>query len=259
MNYWTELSVEYANQRSYLDDLFAVYPLAPEGIRQLDEERWESIQTAFHDRNDAALIGRLLDLELFPIKDSYVAFLKRDRSSIQRNPRTVHRLCGRLYEMGLDQIYAKCSEPKETNRQIGPLFRRWLAKGSLGLPPLNSEDFSESEQDAVMMGSDQQLKDFATERLGYRGQKGVDLIARVQGRYVVGEAKFLTDFGGHQNAQFQDAIQLLKHSSPQAVSIAVLDGVLFLRNRGKMYAQLAQYAEHPILSALLLRDFLFSL
>ncbi|MDR1542976.1 MAG: hypothetical protein LBS50_00915 [Prevotellaceae bacterium] len=26
MNKWTELSIEYANQGSYLDDLFAVYP-----------------------------------------------------------------------------------------------------------------------------------------------------------------------------------------------------------------------------------------
>ncbi|OOC33722.1 hypothetical protein BZK25_02505 [Helicobacter pylori] len=25
VNYWTKLSIEYANQRSYLDDLFQVY------------------------------------------------------------------------------------------------------------------------------------------------------------------------------------------------------------------------------------------
>jgi hypothetical protein len=59
-----------------------------------------------------------LDFDLFPIKDSYVAYLKRDRGAIERNPNTVARLCGRLYEMGLDQIREKCSEPKETNRQI---------------------------------------------------------------------------------------------------------------------------------------------
>ena len=34
MNYWTQLSIEYANQRSYLDDLFQVYPTIPEGIRE---------------------------------------------------------------------------------------------------------------------------------------------------------------------------------------------------------------------------------
>jgi len=30
----------------------------------------------------------------------------------------------------------------------------------------------------------------------------LDLVARVRGRYVIGEAKFLTDYGGHQTAQF---------------------------------------------------------
>ena len=29
MNPWLELSIEYANQRSYLDDLFRVYPTIP--------------------------------------------------------------------------------------------------------------------------------------------------------------------------------------------------------------------------------------
>jgi hypothetical protein len=36
MNYFTQLSIDYANQRSYLDDLFHVYPTIPEGIREID-------------------------------------------------------------------------------------------------------------------------------------------------------------------------------------------------------------------------------
>ena len=34
MNRWTKLSIEYANQKNYLDDLFTVYPTIPEGIRE---------------------------------------------------------------------------------------------------------------------------------------------------------------------------------------------------------------------------------
>jgi hypothetical protein len=44
MNYWTELSIEYANQRSYLDDLFHVYPTIPEGIRGINKKKWEEIE-----------------------------------------------------------------------------------------------------------------------------------------------------------------------------------------------------------------------
>lgn len=39
MNKWIEYSIEYANQRSYLDDLFRVYPTIPEGIRSIDTEK----------------------------------------------------------------------------------------------------------------------------------------------------------------------------------------------------------------------------
>ena len=139
MNHWTKLSIEYANQRSYLDDLFQVYPTIPEGIRDINSDLWKGVEKAFKKRDNVALLENLLQLDLFPIKDSYVAYLKRDKEALRRNPATVDRLCGRVYEMGLDEIFSHSSEPKETNRQIGPLFKRWLRKKSLGVEPLRLE------------------------------------------------------------------------------------------------------------------------
>ena len=98
MNKWIEYSIEYANQRSYLDDLFRVYPTIPEGIRSIDTEKWNAIEAAFTAKDNVKLIQQLLTLDLFPIKDSYVAYLKRDKTAITRNPATINRLCGRLYE-----------------------------------------------------------------------------------------------------------------------------------------------------------------
>ncbi len=77
-----QLSIEYANQRSYLDDLFQVYPTIPEGIREIDERLYSDIEEAFRSRNNLLLIKNLLKLDLFPIKDSYVAYLKRDKSAL---------------------------------------------------------------------------------------------------------------------------------------------------------------------------------
>ena len=124
MNNWTKLSIEFANQRNYLDELFKVYPTIPEGIRDIDKPKWNAIEKAYKTKNKVELLELLLSLNLFPIKDSYVAYLKRDSSAISRNPATIDRLYGRLVELGLDKIWERCSEPKETNRQIGPLFRR---------------------------------------------------------------------------------------------------------------------------------------
>lgn len=121
MNYWTRLSYEFANQRNYLDELFRIYPTIPEGIRDINTSLWNEVECLYNRRNNVELVKTLLEFDLFPIKDSYVAYLRRDRDSIDRNPQTINRLAGRLYEMGLDKIYERCTEPKETNRQIGPL------------------------------------------------------------------------------------------------------------------------------------------
>ena len=74
INYWTALSIQYANQRNYLDDLFCVYPTIPNGIREIDADRWNNIEQAFNEKDNEILIKYLLNLDLFPIKDSYVAF-----------------------------------------------------------------------------------------------------------------------------------------------------------------------------------------
>lgn len=259
MNYWTQLSIDYANQRNYLDDLFSVYPTIPNGIRDLDEDLWKKVESSFNSQNNKELVENLLKLELFPIKDSYVAYLKRDKSSIERNPKTVDRLSGRIYEMGLEKVFERATEPKETNRQIGPLFRRWLNKGSLGIKPVPLNEFLSNNENAILDAGDNEMMRFAKEHLGYNHNKGLDLVARFNGKYVIGEAKFLTDFGGHQNAQFNDAITTAT-TKVDAITIAILDGVLYIPGNNKMYQSVTEtYKEQNIMSALVLREFLYQI
>ena len=260
MNNWTKLSIDYANQKSYLDDLFQVYPTIPEGIRDIDEKIWADVEKAFKQKNNDALLRKLLALDLFPIKDSYVAYLRRDKSAIDRNPRTINRICGRLYEIGLDKIFEKCSEAKETNRQIGPMFREWLGKKTLGIMPVGLEQFIANQQDAILDASDAAMMGFAKNKLGYDHNKGLDFVARFNGKYVIGEAKFLTDFGGHQNAQFNDAISTVEARGVKALKIAILDGVLYIKGKNKMYKSVTEtYKDYNIISALVLREFLYQL
>lgn len=261
MNKWIEYSIEYANQRSYLDDLFRVYPTIPEGIRDINQTKWGRVENAFVARDNIALIESLLSLDLFPVKDSYVAYLKRDRSAIERNPNTVNRLCGRLYELGLDKLYERCSEPKETNRQIGPMFKEWVRSQALGIAPVGIDDFRNSTGNAILDASDHVMMEFAREQLNYQHPKGLDFVARFNGQYVIGEAKFLTDFGGHQNAQYNDAISTIETQSVNARKIAIMDGVLYIgRGRNKMHYSLThEHGNYDIMSALLLRDYLYQL
>jgi len=260
MNPWIQLSIEYANQRSYLDDLFQVYPTVPEGIRDIDDKLWKNVEKAFKKRHNHKLLQSLLKLELFPIKNSYVAYLRHDREALKRNPATVDRLCGRLYEMGLKEIYTGSSKPKETNTQIGPLFKRWLNKKALGIQPVRLGEFLKAKGNAILAASDAEMMSFAREHLNYRHNKGLDFIGRFNGKYVIGEAKFLTDFGGHQNAQFNDAIATIKAKGVKAITVAILDGVLYIKGNNKMYKNITgKLKKKNIMSALVLREFLYQI
>ena len=254
------MSIDYANQRSYLDDLFKVYPTIPEGIRDVNDNLWNNVEKAYSNKNNAQLIRALLKLDLFPVKDSYIAYLKRDALAIERNPKTINRICGRLYEMGLDKLFERCSEPKETNRQIGPMFKDWLSSKALGIEPVGIDEFMSTQDDAILHGSDKLMMDFAREELNYTREKGLDFVARFNKKYVIGEAKFLTDFGGHQNAQFADAINTVETDGVKAEKIAILDGVLYIKSNNKMFREITEtYKSYNIMSALVLREFLYQL
>lgn len=260
MSYWSDLSIIYANQRSYLDDLFQVYPTIPEGIREIDKPLWANVEKAFKKKNNSLLVSELLKFNLFPLKDSYIAYLKRDKSAIERNPKTINRIAGRIYEMGIDKVFERCSEPKETNRQIGPMFKRWLRNKSLGLQPVKLEIFSSNKNDAILDAGDKEMMDFAKSELNYSHNKGLDFVARFNKKYVIGEAKFLTDFGGHQNAQFNDAISTIETKNVKAIKVAILDGVLYIKGKSKMYRDInGKFRNYNIMSALVLREFLYQI
>jgi len=53
---------------------------------------------------------------------------------------------------------------------------------------------------------------------------------------------------------------LLENASVEAAKVAVLDGVLYIRNKGYMFTSLCEHAEQfNIMSALVLRSYLYQL
>lgn len=266
MNIWTEKSIDLATQKNYLDLLYKVYPMSVNLRRELPDLVASEIKSLFEHRDDSKLLELLLKQEIFPIKDSYVAYLKRDKSAIDRNPSTVERLTGILQELGVEEILDRATAPKETNRQIGPLFKRWMRSGSLGVKITDEpQEFLSYKGNVVLDATDASMQNFATKHLGYNHDKGLDFIGKFNDKYVIAEAKFLTDFGGHQNAQFNDAISTMQStllSTDKAViKIAILDGVLYINSNNKMFKAITSNFQDSevIVSAVLLRDYLFTL
>jgi hypothetical protein len=116
------------------------------------------------------------------------------------------------------------------------------------------------EDDAILDASDDAMMKFAKQHLNYNHNKGLDFVARFNKKYVIGEAKFLSDFGGHQNAQFNDAISTIQSKDVKAIKIAILDGVLFIKGGNKMHKSITEtYKDYNIMSSLVLREFLYQL
>ena len=257
MNKWLKKSIELAEQKDYLDRLQDVYKLPVNKKRQLDETVWQNVLHSFKNSDDQNLLKALLQLELFPIKHSFVSYLRRDSSAIDQNPKTIAEIAGILYSMGIEEIKVRCEEPKETNRQIGPLFSNFLTNTDFGIKKLSLEQFEATTEDALLMGSDNVQKKYAAEKLGYKRNKGLDFLARINNKCIIGEAKFLTDFGGHQNAQLDDAFSTLKAETENAETILILDGVLYIPNTGKMYQTIThKYCNENIMSAVLLKEYI---
>lgn len=273
MNIWTKKSIEFANQYDYLDQLYKIYPISLNLKRKIDAQTKQDIKQAVSNYDDKKLLKILIEQTnknniVFPIKDSYVAYLKHDNTAIDRNPMTVERITGILYEMGYDEIINKSTAPKETNRQIGPLFGDWIKRGSICRNLIcNEREFLYSTKNAIYDGGDNDKARFARKYLGYTRNKGLDFLAKFNDKYILGEAKFLSDFGGSQNSDFEDAEATLRTELNQTqytvIKIAIIDGVIYIDNsiRKKMAKRMRNdfNDDEVIISATLLRDFLYSL
>lgn len=253
MNEWVNKSIEIANSKGYLDRLHEVYPVTIESERKLNNNIKRQLKITYEKRDCTKLFRMLLKFKKFPIKDPYVAFLRKKDVFIDYNPRTVERITNRLYDIGFDEMIEGIEEPKEFNRQIGTLFKAWIPK--IGYPLLSRLDFEKYEGIAFLQGSDNELKDYANNYLGCELSKAPDLIAKKYENYVIGEAKFLTETGGHQNAQFEDAMRLIKSPIENAIPIAVLDGVVWVQGKTKIFKAVCNLKEIA-LTSLLLKEFI---
>jgi len=255
MNEWVRRSIEFANGPGYLDRLYEVYPIVTGPKRELSLKTREMLREVYEKGDDLTLIRYLLRLPKFPIDDPYVAFLRKKKDAIQHNPETVRRLCRTIRSMGFDSMIRGIERPKVASKKIGSYFKQWLESI---YPKLPQHEFDNYRGIAFLQGSNGELKEYANRRLHCELKKGIDLLARVGDKYILGEAKFITDYGGGQKAQFDNALNFLRQKKGEAIRIAVLDGVVWIRSNTAMYKEVCEL-EETALSALLLKDFLESL
>lgn len=268
MNKWIKESIKLANSSGYLDKLNKVYPVGGTFARDILKEKLKKIKDLVGKRDFKNLLVVLLSLEKFPIDDSYIGFIRKDKSAISKNPKTIRRLKKIILGMGEKGIIAGASQPKSASRQLGQMFRNWLYK--IGYPLLSADKFSAYRGTAILQGGDNALRKFAHEKLNYEREKGLDLIIKTSKKFIIGEAKFISTSGGSQGGGFREAINFVKQEKKirNVILIAVLDGVIWLvpkkkfKNKSRktdLFSQVLKLGKNEIaLSALLLEKFIKS-
>lgn len=252
MNEWAKKTIKLAKTQDYLDCLYEIYPNDPVS-RQIDFAVLDSIEESFKKRDCVSLLNRLLDLDKFPFKDSYISFLRSDRTAIKRNPKTVERICNILFDMGFDKVKDGIIEPKEANTRRGPQFTNWL-KSRFNHVDLDS--FINSKNDFIFLeDNEKKILDFCNTELGLGLSKRPDFVAKSKIKYIVGEAKFLSSLGGNQGRGFDDAIKLAANPSGRAYKIALIDGVVWIAAGSQEYKRI-EHTNFYVFSALLLEGFL---
>jgi hypothetical protein len=249
---WAEQSFRLVAKGGYLDRLTEIYIPPEPSRRAFSQEEYQELRAAF-DSDDAALLNCILGFEKFPFNDPYISFLRLKPEEIQKSPKTLQRICQHLRKLGLEKVVEGLTEPKQFNRQMGAMFSHWLHHKYRFEGDDNT--FSDAQEKVMFLdGSGEKLRQFANQ-IGCGIQKQPDFVAKVNKRFVIGEAKFIGSEGGNQNRAFDDAIKLASSSFKKAVSVAILDGIIWIPDSGQMARKLNNFSGNA-LSALLLDDFL---
>ncbi len=274
MDKWIRESQRIAKECSYLDMLLDIYP--PEDISR--EINLETISPEFKEKfqkfksnreseeNKQEFIKYLLNLKKqglkFPIEHPYIGFLLKYEEAISKNPQTISLICEKLYGMEYDDIKEKMEAPKKASRRMGPMFQAWLKKNFLFG---EKEKFEEENNSIIFLnGTDKVLKNYAEKNLKCKFGglcKSLDFITKKKGKFIIGTAKFITDSGGSQSNQFNEAINFLKIGNQDIIKVVVIDGVVWLEDN-KLNIVTNEIKKDPnkyIFSVLILKKFLENL
>jgi len=262
MNKWVQKSINLAKSKFYLDKLLEIYPPDEIDRGKVIEEESVVLKKLFREKNCTKLIKELIRLKKrgfkFPIENPYISFLTYYEDAINKNPKTIKKICDKLFEMDYIELKEKLEAPKKASRRIGPMFKIWLKNKFCFL---GADKFQKTYDKIVFLnGGDKFLKEYAKKKLkcNFRElSKGLDFVAKIHNKHIIGTTKFITDFGGSQDNQFKEAISLVKETQcpSNIVKVAIVDGVAWLG--GEMKSTLERLKKNEFcLSALLLKEFI---
>jgi hypothetical protein len=262
MNRWVEASIKLASSPGYLDRLTEIYPSVPSERPELPSSTKKRIEELQGMGKHTELISLLVQLRShpFPFEHPYVSLLRAKPDLIKLNPVVVADIGSMLRKLGAEGIIEGCERPPDLNRQMGHSFQSWLKRcfPTKGYKFLDEYSFGTYDGNCFLSGGDKRLTAYANRYLGCELPRNRDMLAKVKGRYIIAEARFLSSGGGSQSRDVRETIGFVKDRTGNATRIAVLDGMTWFDD--DMLHVIKSLDDGEVgLSALLLEDYFDSL
>lgn len=130
------------------------------------------------------------------------------------------------YNLDKDKFLYSLIKDSESSKNLGSAFSNFV-KNTKYYKDL-SMDLISDDSIWITTANDNKLKDFVLENYNIKIDKGIDAIARTKsGKILIIEAKLITNSGGAQNLQLNNAIKVGKISKDNIEGIALVDGIIY--------------------------------
>lgn len=258
LNPWVQKSVNLFNKQSYLDKISDIYNYSAGEPERIDKDLRRQIEFAHHNKNDAQLIHILSQLDKFPYEEPFWYLLKNVDGFIENNPEQVHRIVQTLYNMTDEEIVVGIESQPKLNQQTGPMFTNWIRRK---FEVKSLEDFIESSSGVVILGESEETgKLYLTDNLNQNVDKRPDLIAKVNEKIVIGEAKWIGQSGSNQHKSVAEVLKFCSKQRGSIYRIGIIDGYPWVTKRSGRITNdricvEVQESTYNIMSALLLKNY----
>jgi hypothetical protein len=258
-----KLSFANGNGKNYMYSLISTknanggYYNASQGLknRRIDQKLEDAIVDAIKSgkfRKDAKALHDLGELfeqvEKWPWPDLMSAAV-RERG-VDLEPEAAKTYFNKLALVvdkthSTDYLRRELEKPQKANRMMGTSFQKFIDGSSVlrdaGFVFTDKVNIFKDSPKAVFIGSDAARQSLLEELYGTKTQKGFDFLAKIEDKahkrtiVVAAEAKYISDVGGGQILQLQDALRfasLGKKRKPASArirlyTVAVLDGIVY--------------------------------
>lgn len=259
LNPWIQKSITLFYEASYLDRISNIYNYSADEPERIDEELRREIKFAHHNKNDEELIYLLSQLDKFPYDEPFWYLLKNVDRFIENNPEQVHRIAQTLYSMTDEEVVVRIESQPKLNQQTGPMFNNWVREH---FEVKSLREFKDNEEGIIVLGESEETgKSYLSDKLNQNVEKRPDLIAKVNDKIVIGEAKWIGQSGGNQ---YKSVVEVLKFCGEQRGSVyrtGIIDGYPWVTKKsGKVTNDRicveVQESTYNLMSALLLNEYL---